>query len=103
MKLLIAGGAGDMGSYIVRDSVRSTIWTKIVIGDLDEYRATKLILNLDDSRLSYTRINANNHAEMVQIIQNFDVVCSAIGPFYIFGPKVARACIEARDSRNQRG
>jgi saccharopine dehydrogenase-like NADP-dependent oxidoreductase len=44
MKFLILGGAGDMGSYVVRDAVEyGTIWTEITIADIDEKRANKLI------------------------------------------------------------
>ncbi len=96
MKLLIAGGARGMGSYIVKDAVQRTIWTDITIADINESRSKRRISELNDSRLSYTKIDACNHEDMVKIIQKFDVVYSAIGPFYIFGPKVARACIEAK-------
>jgi saccharopine dehydrogenase-like NADP-dependent oxidoreductase len=37
-----------------------------------------------------------NHEELVNLMKDHNVACSAIGPFYIFGPKVARAAIEAR-------
>ncbi len=96
MKLLIAGGGGDMGSFIVRDSIQSSIWTEITIADIDESSSRKLISELKDSRISYIKMDANNHEQMVHIFQKYNIVCSAIGPFYLFGPKVARACIEAK-------
>ena len=96
MRLLIAGGCGDMGSYIVRDSIQSSIWTEIAIADIDESSSRKLISELNDSRMSYIKMNAKDHDAMVRIFQEYDIVCSAIGPFYIFGPKVAKACIEAK-------
>jgi lysine 6-dehydrogenase len=96
MKFLILGGAGDMGSYVVRDAVKfGSIWTEITIADIEERRANKLIEELGDSRLKYTKVDATNHDDLVGLMKEYDVVCSAIGPFYIFGPKVARAAIEA--------
>ena len=97
MKLLILGGAGDMGSYIVKDSVKfGTMWTEITIADINEKRAQKLISQLQDSRLKFARVNATNHKELVRLMKNHNITCSAIGPFYFFGPLVARAAIEAR-------
>jgi saccharopine dehydrogenase-like NADP-dependent oxidoreductase len=97
MKILILGGAGDMGSYMVRDAVKfGTTWTEITIADIEDKRANKLIEELGDSRLNYTQVDATNHDDLVSLMKKYDVACSAIGPFYIFGPKVARAAIEAR-------
>ncbi|MFX0085198.1 MAG: saccharopine dehydrogenase family protein [Candidatus Hodarchaeota archaeon] len=96
MKLLILGGAGDMGSYIVKDSVKfGTMWTKITIADINEQRAKELIFQFQDSRLNFVRVDATNHKELVRLMKNYDITCSAIGPFYFFGPLIARAAIEA--------
>ncbi|MFX0015386.1 MAG: saccharopine dehydrogenase family protein [Promethearchaeota archaeon] len=97
MKLVILGGAGDMGSYIVKDAVNfGTIWTKITIADIREDHARKLINELGDPRLGYLRVDANNHGELVSLLKDYDCACSAIGPFYHFGPLIARAAIEAK-------
>ncbi|MFX1506448.1 MAG: saccharopine dehydrogenase family protein [Promethearchaeota archaeon] len=97
MKLLILGGAGDMGSYIVRDAVKfGKIWTEIVIADINEKKANKLISQLKDSRLKLIKVDATNHKELVHLMKNYDIAVSAIGPFYFFGPKVASAAIEAK-------
>lgn len=97
MKLLVLGGAGDMGSYIVKDAVKfGEMWTDITIADISENRAKKLISELGDSRLRYLRVDANNHDELVNLLKDFDIACSAIGPFYHFGPRVVRAAIEAK-------
>ncbi|UCG04559.1 MAG: saccharopine dehydrogenase NADP-binding domain-containing protein [Candidatus Heimdallarchaeota archaeon] len=97
MKLLILGGAGDMGSYIVKDAVKfGTMWTEIGIADINEKKATQLMSQLKDSRLNFVKVDATNHIELVHLMKNYDIACSAIGPFYFFGPKIARAAIEAK-------
>ena len=97
MKLLILGGAGDMGSYIVKDAVKyGRMWTEIAIADINEKKARKLMSQLDDSRLKLVKVDVNNHKQLVHLMKTYDIACSAIGPFYFFGPKVARAAIEAK-------
>ncbi|MFX1283885.1 MAG: saccharopine dehydrogenase family protein [Promethearchaeota archaeon] len=97
MKLLILGGAGDMGSYIVKDAVKfGTIWTKIAIADINEKKAKRIMSQLNDSRLEFIKVDATNHDEMVNLMKHYEIACSAIGPFYFFGPKIARAAIEAK-------
>ncbi len=97
MKLVILGGAGDMGSYIVKDAVKfGTMWTEIAIADINEKKANKLMSDLKDSRLKFIKVDATNHTELVRLMKNYDIACSAIGPFYFFGPKVVRAAIQAK-------
>ncbi|MHA2203851.1 MAG: saccharopine dehydrogenase family protein [Candidatus Hodarchaeales archaeon] len=97
MKLLILGGAGDMGGYIVKDAVKfGTMWTEIAIADINEKKANQLMSKLKDSRLKFVKVDATNHKELVKLMRNFDIACSAIGPFYFFGPKVAQAAINAK-------
>ncbi|MHA1228735.1 MAG: saccharopine dehydrogenase family protein, partial [Candidatus Hodarchaeales archaeon] len=96
MKLLILGAAGDMGSYLLRDAVEFGNWESITIGDINEKRVNKLLRELNNSKISYSRVDAFNHNELVELMKKHDIVCSAIGPFYIFGPKVVKAAIEAK-------
>lgn len=97
-KLLILGGVGDMGSYIVKDAVKfgEEIWSKITIADINEKKAKKLLSELNTTKLAFRKIDATKHDDLVALVKEFDVVCSAIGPFYFFGPKIAKAAIEAQ-------
>lgn len=95
-KLLILGAAGDMGSYALKDSLHWEQYSEITIGDINEKQARKLIEQLKDPRLRFVRVNAMKHDELVDIMKNHDIVISAIGPFYIFGPRVVQAAIDAK-------
>ncbi len=65
MKLLILGGVGDMGTYIVKDAVKfGTMWTKITIADINEKKANKIMSQLKDSRLEFIKVDATNHNEL---------------------------------------
>ncbi len=96
MKLLILGAAGDMGSYILRDSCNQKIWSQITIGDINQKRALQLLKELDDERVSFQHINVLKQSELVSLMQKYDIVISAIGPFYYFGPMVVKASIAAQ-------
>ncbi|MFW9992684.1 MAG: saccharopine dehydrogenase family protein [Candidatus Odinarchaeota archaeon] len=95
-KLLILGAAGDMGSFVLRDSTGYKGYSMITIGDINEKQASELIKEISDPRVRFVRVNALSHSELVNIMKEHDVVVSCIGPFYIFGPLVARAAIEAK-------
>lgn len=95
-KLLILGAAGDMGSYAYRLSIKFDIYSEITIGDIDEKRAHKVMEQFKDPRVKFVKVNAFNHAELVALMEKHDIIISCIGPFYIFGPLVAKAAIEAK-------
>ncbi|HLI45814.1 MAG TPA: saccharopine dehydrogenase NADP-binding domain-containing protein [Geobacterales bacterium] len=94
MKLLILGGAGDMGSNIVRFASQSTHIAEVHIGDIDRIKGETLAKEIGD-KCKFIYIDARKREEFVNMLKNYDLVASALGPFYEFGPIVAKACIEA--------
>lgn len=99
-KVLILGGAGAEGSVLARDLVDSEV-DEVVLGDYNIDAANKLAATLEEKsvgKVSAIKVDANNHDELVKILkeQNPDIVCNLIGPFYKFGPPVAKAAIEAK-------
>ncbi|MBN2157260.1 MAG: saccharopine dehydrogenase NADP-binding domain-containing protein [Candidatus Lokiarchaeota archaeon] len=95
-KLLILGAAGDMGSYALKLSTKFDLYTHITLGDINEKRARELMEEIKDPRLDFERVDAYNHDELVKLMQQYDIIISAIGPFYIFGPLVTSAAIKSR-------
>lgn len=96
MRIVVLGGAGDMGSAIVRDLVQSDV-SEVIIADFNQEKANSICSELKGkkTKLSAQFVDANDHASLVQAIRGADAVASAIGPFYEFGPKTAKAAIEA--------
>lgn len=95
MKVIVLGGAGDMGSRAVRDLAEHNDVNELVIGDYNEQAAKALAAEIGDPRVRALRVDANDHAALVEAIRPFDVVASAVGPFYRFETKCASAAIEA--------
>lgn len=99
VKVLVLGGAGAEGSVLARDLVDSGI-DEVVLADYNIKKAEDLAKELNEigkSKVSAIKADATKHDELVKMLkeQNSDVFCSFIGPYYRFGPPVAKAAIEA--------
>jgi saccharopine dehydrogenase-like NADP-dependent oxidoreductase len=98
MKLIVLGGAGDMGSRTVEDLVSTPGVDLVTIADrnVDGARAWQQKLAGKGARVEVRAVDAKNHGDLVQAIAGHDAAASALGPFYLFEPRMAKAAIEAR-------
>jgi len=94
MRIIALGGAGDMGSFAVRDLASRDEVTELMIADYDAEKADALARELGD-RCSWRKIDANDATSLASAIEGFDVATGAIGPFYKYEYKVARAALDA--------
>lgn len=94
MKIMVLGGAGDMGSRAVRDLARQPEVRTLIVGDYNEAGAKALAASLG-GHVRALKVDANDHRSLVSAMELCDVVASAVGPFYKFEVKCARAAIEA--------
>jgi len=83
-----------MGRFGVKDLAAKDKVEELLIADYDLAAAEALAKELG-GKCSAKKVDANNHAEMVETIRGFDVAMGTIGPFYKYEKKVASACIEA--------
>lgn len=95
MKVIVLGGAGDMGSEAVRDLVRNTEISVLTIADLNEGAAEKLAASLDDRRVTVQKVDATSHENLVEVMRGHAVAAGALGPFYRFERPIIEAAIEA--------
>lgn len=95
MKVVVLGGAGDMGSETVRDLVKFTDVTKVTIADLNREAADKLANSLGDKRVSVETVDASSHSDLLRVLSGHDVAAGALGPFYRFEKPIAEAVLEA--------
>lgn len=94
MKVIALGGAGAMGRLAVRDLSSREIVTEITIADYNLDEAANLA-RLLGKKCRAVKVDANDHSGMVAALRNHDAALGAIGPFYKYEAKVARACIDA--------
>lgn len=87
-----------MGSGIVRFLAEDEQVDKVVIGDISKARAQRVIEGLGDysSKVEYLEVDASKKPSLVRIMNKYDVVVNAIGPFYYWAERIAEAAIEAR-------
>lgn len=94
MKVVVLGGAGDMGSEAVRDLNNNPDVEKVIIADLNIEKAEKLAEQLGE-KCEAVYVNANDEENLISVIKKGDVALSCIGPFYKFEKKVALSSIKA--------
>ncbi|HPZ40960.1 MAG TPA: saccharopine dehydrogenase NADP-binding domain-containing protein [Bacillota bacterium] len=95
MKVIVLGGAGDMGSEAVRDLVQNPDVKQVTIGDLNIEAAEKLASSLDDRRIVVQKVDATSHEDLVRVLKGHDVAAGALGPFYRFERPIVEAAIAA--------
>ncbi len=95
MRVIVLGGAGDMARRAARDLVQQQDVEQLTIADINQEAAASFARELNDPRVDNKYINAEDHRGMVDILRGYQVACGAVGPFYRFEKKVAKACIEA--------
>ncbi len=83
-----------MGRFGVRDLASKDAVEELLIADYDLPAAEALADELGP-KCRAVRVDANDHAGMVETVRGFDVAMGTIGPFYKYEKKVASACIDA--------
>ena len=97
MKVIVLGGAGDMGSRTVEDLAKAPDVSHVAIADKNVLGAERLARKLLGRRpkMQVLPIDADDHSRLVEVIRGYDVCASALGPFHRFEAKLARAAVEA--------
>lgn len=94
MKVVVLGGAGDMGSEAVRDLNQNPDVEKVIIADFNLTKAKKLADDLGE-KCEAVFVNADDEGNLIEVIKKGEVVLSCIGPFYKYEKKIASSSIKA--------
>ncbi|MGQ9572006.1 MAG: saccharopine dehydrogenase family protein [Dehalococcoidia bacterium] len=97
MRIIVFGGAGDMGSRAVEDLVTTSGVDQVTIADRNVAAADKLAASLrgQGAAVDVKAVDANDHDALVEAMRGYDVAASCLGPFYRFETPLVRAAIEA--------
>jgi lysine 6-dehydrogenase len=97
MKIIVFGGAGDVGSRAVEDLVDASGVDQVTIADHNVAAADKLAAALRGrgAPVDVRAVDANDHQALVEAMQGYDVAASTLGPFYRFETRLVKAAIEA--------
>jgi len=97
MKIVVMGGAGDMGSRAVEELAQAEGIEQVTIADRNLEAARQIAGRLQNgkAKVDIKSVDANDHYSLVETMRGYDVAASALGPFYLFEAKLVRAAIEA--------
>ncbi|RDE12181.1 MAG: saccharopine dehydrogenase [Candidatus Thorarchaeota archaeon] len=95
-RVTVLGGCGAVGSFAVRTLVDLHDFSEVIIADIDANKATSLVKSLRSGCVSAQRVDVLDHASLLRMLKDSDVVLNCVGPFYKFGPPILKAAIEAR-------
>ena len=97
MKIIVLGGAGDMGSRAVEDLALSPGVEAVTIADQNVAAAETLanLLRGRGAQIDVRPVDANDERTLVEAMRGHDVAASALGPFYRFETRLAGAAVEA--------
>lgn len=86
-----------MGSRTVEDLAANDGVEEVTIGDRNLARANEIASGLAGSKAKVTAValDALDHTSMVDAMKGYDVVASALGPFYLFETRLVKAALEA--------
>ena len=97
MKIIVLGGAGDMGSRAVEELAEAEGIEQVTIADQNLEVARQIASRLQEkkARVDVKTVDANDHDGLVEAMRGYNVAASALGPFYLFEAKLVRAAVEA--------
>lgn len=97
MKVLILGGCGKMGSFVVQDLIKSDGITRVVLADinLDMARVPEFVQKSPIVSVEYFDVT-QSFQELVKAISQNDIVINCVGPYSLYDVCVTvKAAIEA--------
>jgi saccharopine dehydrogenase-like NADP-dependent oxidoreductase len=95
LRIVVLGGCGAQGSFATRDIVRRGVFDEVVVADLDIEAANRFAQALASPNVSTRRVDVLDKKSLMAGIQDADLVMNCTGPYYLLGPAVVTAAIEA--------
>ena len=95
MKVLVLGGCGAQGTFATRELAVSDEVSELIIGDYNVERARRVASEIGSEKLGVEKVDVRDRGALVDLMRKVDVVVNCVGPFYMYGPMVLSAAIEA--------
>jgi saccharopine dehydrogenase-like NADP-dependent oxidoreductase len=91
MKILLLGGAGEMGKSLLHD-LSSSLKCELIIGD---YRLEEAKNVAEKYGATERFVDANDLSSLTKAMKDADIAVNCIGPHYRYAVRIAKAAIEA--------
>ncbi len=95
MKVMVLGGAGDMGAAAVRDLVNISEVEQVTIADINVKVAKNLAATSGRDKARVQMVDATSRDALVGAMRGHDVVAGTLGPFFRFERPIVEAALEA--------
>jgi len=92
MKILVLG-CGNIGSVVAKDFAESLPSAEVILADMNETRAKEVASKVSQDNVSWIKVDASNHNELVNTLKKFDIAIGAL-PGEI-GYRVCKASCDA--------
>src|SRR5436309_10998861 len=93
MRILVIGGAGDMGQHAVRTLAEDSVVDQVIVADRDASRAEGLARAVG-ARATSLALDVSD-PKALRAAGSADIVLNTVGPFYRHGRPVLEAAIDA--------
>jgi saccharopine dehydrogenase-like NADP-dependent oxidoreductase len=93
-RVLVTGGAGEMGTFACRTLAAADEIDAVVIADRDSTKAERLAVELGAKAIP-VGLDISDSEGLAKALTDVDLVLNCAGPFYRFGREVLSAAIEA--------
>lgn len=91
-RILVTGGAGEMGAYACRALAKADEVEEVLVADRDLTRAEALASDLGPKAVAL-ELDISDSAALSSALADVDIVLNCAGPFYRFGREVLSAAI----------
>lgn len=97
MKIIVMGGAGDVGSRCVEDLASTPGVERVTIADANAEVADRVAQSCAGAQaaVDVKIVDANDHGALVDAMKGYDAAASALGPFHRFEAKLVAAAVDA--------
>jgi len=92
---LVLGAAGSVGGTCWRFLSQVGAFDRLILGDKRAEALRELVRRAGAEGVEVRYVDAEDKSSLVGAIRDADVVLNAIGPFYLYGPRVLEAALEA--------
>jgi lysine 6-dehydrogenase len=99
VKVVVLGGAGDVGSRAVEDLAAMPGVVQVTVADRDVRAASRVARRAHTTRgarVDVAEVDAKDHRRLVEVMRGHDVAASALGPFHRWEVPLVAAALEAR-------
>ncbi|MDF3831595.1 saccharopine dehydrogenase NADP-binding domain-containing protein [Cupriavidus basilensis] len=95
MNVIALGGCGLMGRHFVETAIKLKAFTRLTIADRNVGAARDYALALRHPSIDSMEVDARDRVALTNVLRQYDVVVSTIGPYYLFGTAVLECAIDA--------